>query len=98
MSSFTDQKPHLVTKEHLSAPWGGKRDGSNFRCGLCGYRFKEGDTFRWMFTNNTKAFGNPFVCQDCDGPDALDRWKGMHKLMRTRYWWFSRHVQEPVSE
>jgi hypothetical protein len=40
--SFTDQKPRLVTEAGITARWGGNNYVLNFRCGLCGYRFRIG--------------------------------------------------------
>lgn len=65
--SFTDQKPFIVTKEHLMLPWNGGKNGKYFLCKLCGYKFEEGDTVRWQYTNDVKgAGGNSFVCLSCD--------------------------------
>jgi hypothetical protein len=91
--SFTDGKPHVVTHEDLTRPWSGHTDGSHFRCYLCGHRFKVGDVFRWQFTNNVKgAGGNPFVCERCDGPDVVGRWKAMREEWERdcggKWWWF----------
>lgn len=78
MANFTDQKPHTVTKKNLKGRWGGGRDGKYFRCGICGYRFKLGDIYRWILTNDIPGYGgNPLVCQKCDGPDVLDKWKSL---------------------
>ena len=80
--SFTDQKRRIVTEDDLTAPWGGYRDGRNFRCYLCGYRFKVGDGWRWVasggasFEVDSKRFGciNFKVCDACDGDDVRERW------------------------
>lgn len=88
-NSFTNGKPHVATAEDLKRPWGGKRDGSRFRCYLCGHRFKAGDTYRWQFTNDVSgAGGNPLVCKACDGPDVIEHWKAMHAESREKWWWF----------
>lgn len=67
--SFTDQKPFIATEEDINLNWGARPNGERFICGFCGYKFKVGDTVRWVFTNDTPgAGGNPFVCQSCDNP------------------------------
>ena len=94
--SFTDQKPRIATKEDLKAPWGGYKDGRNFRCVLCGYRFKIGDYWRWQYTNSTPgAYGNPIVCKKCDGTkeEIEDRMRTLYreaKEIKERMWWFFR--------
>lgn len=94
--SWTDQKPYTVTQEHLKLNWGGV-GRKNFRCGFCGHKFKKGDIARWVFTNHTKAGGNPFICFDCDEPDnpakAVEAWKEKHKVFESflksdEWWWF----------
>lgn len=92
MASFTDGKPRIATQEDLQANWGGGRSGEYFRCCLCGYRFKEGDYWRWQYTNDIPgAGGNPLVCKKCDGPDVIEKWKQMHKEAKGRMWWFTRY-------
>ena len=94
--SFTDGKPFVVTEESRRAPWSGGKNGECFRCYLCGYKFKLGDTARWQFTNNIPgAGGNPLVCTDCDGPDVIERWIAMHRewenyTRKQPFWWFRR--------
>ena len=90
--SFTDGKPHTVTKKYLGFAWGGYKDGRDFRCGLCGHKFKEGEVFRWLFTNDLPHpyGGNPFACVDCDGPDVLEDWKARcdewEQKIKPRFW------------
>lgn len=84
--SFTDQQRRVATEADLVAPWGSHRDGRNFRCYLCGHRFRVGDGWRWVYSAGTsyelngKKFGciNFKVCDDCDGPDVRDRWAKRH--------------------
>lgn len=75
--SFTDQKPWVVTARDLKLNWGGSP--KNFRCGFCGHRFKEGDTARWLYTNDLPgAGGNPLMCVACDtgsNTSTRERWK-----------------------
>jgi hypothetical protein len=91
-TKWTDGKPFVATGDHLSAPWNGLKRGEAFRCALCGYRFRIGDTVRWQFTNDaTGAGGNPFVCQDCDGGrqhiiEEIRRRR--HELKADKWWWF----------
>jgi hypothetical protein len=88
--SFTDQKPWIATEKDCALNWGGGGKGARFRCGLCGYKFKPGDTVRWQFTNNIPHYGgNPLVCSTCDGPDIIDKWKAhcdSFKLFKEKYW------------
>lgn len=93
MAKFTDGNPFLVEKKHLTQPWGGMTDGRNFRCALCGYRFKEGDTVRWQYANNIipNASGNFFVCTSCDGPDILSDWSAhIGEFYSDKFWYFRR--------
>ena len=65
--SFTDQKPRTATAKDLNTRWSGSPPGERFFCDFCGYKFKIGDYWRWVYTNNVKgAGGNPFVCERCD--------------------------------
>lgn len=74
--SFTDGKPWSARENDLRARWSFGKPGEAFRCGICGYKFKLGDIVRWMYTNNIPGYGlNPLLCEKCDGPDALEKWK-----------------------
>lgn len=77
--SFADRKPFVATKDHCVLAWNGNK--KNFRCGLCGYKFKVGDTVRWEFTNDVEgAVGNPLLCIKCDRPrDVI-----VHKMIELR--------------
>jgi hypothetical protein len=92
--SFTDGKPTTVIEAHLRASWMGGKNGKYFRCAMCGYRFKLGDVFRFVFTNDMpKAGGNPIVCQKCDGHDEKVRADWAVKCAENsseRNWWFHR--------
>jgi len=92
--SFLDGNPTTVTAEHLKAPWMGGKNGKYFRCAMCGYRFKLGDIFRFVFTNDMpKAGGNPIVCQVCDGPNEQVRanWAAKcNQYWSEGNWWFRR--------
>ena len=68
LHTFTDRKPWVATEDDCKAPWGGLRNGANFKCAFCGHKFIPGDKVRWEFTNDTKgAGGNPLICVECDG-------------------------------
>ena len=67
--SWIDQTPFTVTRVELALHWGCRAPGEGLRCGFCGHKFTEGETARWVYTNDVPgAGGNPFVCVACDGP------------------------------
>lgn len=91
---FTDQKRHVATKADEEGYWG--LDGKGFRCALCGFHFKEGDGFRWVYGNGVtfqtdegKTFGvcNLKVCDSCDGPDVLARWVERNREFHSDKFW-----------
>ncbi|TRO55922.1 hypothetical protein E2P64_06490 [Candidatus Bathyarchaeota archaeon] len=93
--SFTDQKPFVATEKDVKATWSGVPNGKNFRCAWCGYKFKEGDTVRWVYTNDPsyrglEIGGNPFICISCDGDkaDIISRLAKMAQEAKEKYWWF----------
>ena len=94
MPSFLNGDPIVATEQHINAPWSGNK--KNFRCGFCGHKFKVGDTFRGLYTNDMKgAYGNPLVCNDCwEGREvSREKWKILWenwRLIKVRYWWFVR--------
>jgi hypothetical protein len=74
--SFTDGKPMYCTAETLATWKQPASRSSSFKCGPCGHRFKAGDYYRWLYTNNLPGYGgNPFTCEKCDGPDVIEKWK-----------------------
>mgnify|MGYP006293072947 CR=1 FL=1 len=85
--SFTDQKPWVATEKDCHARWDGMPNGEYFRCKLCGYKFKPGDTVRFVFGG---PHTNVLVCQECDtgNEDVRKKWDLMHKEMKTKYWYF----------
>jgi hypothetical protein len=88
--SFTDGKPRVATKEDCEAAWAGRRDNSGFRCRMCGFKFKEGDIWRFVYANfagSPSNYGNFLVCQKCDGSDILDRASLQEKEAHDRFWW-----------
>ena len=63
---FINGKPFVVTGDYLTE-FGTFCIGSKrFRCGLCGYKFKEDDIARWQYLNDQSLYGNIFVCEKCD--------------------------------
>lgn len=76
MTSFTDQRPRVATQEDLDAPWNSVRR-RYFRCYLCGYTFKVGDYWRWVYAPPNS---NLIVCKTCDGEDVVDRWAEVYRL------------------
>jgi hypothetical protein len=94
--SFTDQKPRVATEAEVNAPWSGNK--KNFRCAFCGHRFKVGDVWRWLFTNDMPSYGgNPLVCESCDDEtEALrEKWKAKcDEFTGDRAWWFFRNLKE----
>lgn len=65
--------PQIATQKELETKWSGAKPGAKFYCGFCGYKFKVGDYFRWVFTNRISgAGGNPFTCESCDTKDDLE--------------------------
>jgi hypothetical protein len=87
MASFTDQKPRTATEADLLAPWSGHP--RNFRCYLCGHRFKVGDVWRWVFSDGRRVM-NFLTCEKCDGPDVLDRFADEVKRVKDSFWWMDR--------
>lgn len=95
-TQWIKQRPVIATEQHLKTPWGG--NARNFRCGFCGYSFRVGDRFRWVYTNDIPGCGgNPFICKKCDtgtNDDARQKWQGLCleflKMSNEKYWFFTR--------
>lgn len=87
---FTDEKPFVVTEEDTKLPWSGHKDGSCFRCTLCGNYLLRGMVVRWIFLNKKgrmiPGMGNAFVCYSCDGEDILKKLR-IHAEKAKAYWW-----------
>jgi len=64
--TFTDQKPHVVTAAHCTYHWLG-----GFSCKLCGHKFQEGDTFRWISAPPEANVPDFLTCSTCDGPNVV---------------------------
>ena len=71
-NNFTNQLPFKADKEDCNKPWSFGKNGSKFKCNLCGYKFKIGDIVRWVYTGG-KGIPNFFTCVKCDGEDVIDR-------------------------
>lgn len=89
--SFTDQKPRIATEKEVPGNWGGYKDGRYFRCYLCGYKFKVGDYWRWIYS---KKNINPIVCKTCDTEDVLEKWENANIELNQRFWWVMRRMEE----
>lgn len=97
MAKWTNQQPQTATEEHLRLRWLGGRDGKYFRCCMCGYKFKLGDYWRWVYTNDMQgAGGNPIVCERCDGPDIRERWKAKCTAFYSEANWFFNRREESL--
>jgi len=92
---FTDQKRRVATEDDLGRSWGGEPKGTRFRCYLCGYKFKAGDGWRWVYSDCRKAqldgktwgLTNLLTCDACDGKDVIDRWAKLHEeFYQPRFW------------
>lgn len=75
-NSFTDQKPRIATQKDCESKWGLSSNNDRFRCYLCGYKFVVGDYWRWQYSAHLINF---LVCENCDGPDVLEKWNDHHK-------------------
>jgi len=84
LGSFTDQKPRYATEKEINFNWGDAPKGKKFRCYLCGYRFKVGDYWRWVYSHR---FINFLVCEKCDGEDVVERWISANEEAKERFWW-----------
>ena len=84
--SFTDQKQRVATEEDLVAKSSCGKPGERFRCYLCGYKFKIGDKWRFVYAG-TKHLTNFITCEKCDGEDVLERWVELNKMIKEKLWW-----------
>ena len=97
--SFLNGKPWIATEKHCNN-WGGSgrgNKGKRFRCYICGYRFKPGDKVRCQYTNDTpEAWGNPLVCEKCDGTkeEIVAKMKAKYKSAKSDMWYFCDEFQE----
>jgi len=99
--SFANQKPRVATEKDCKARWDGIPDGKSFRCYLCGYKFKVGDVWRWIwgkgsYMQDGKKCGvtNLTVCESCDQSDKnglgpMERWIKLHEeYSKDKFWTF----------
>ena len=84
--NFLDGKRWVVSREEAAYSWSGKKDGSRFRCFLCGHHFKEGDTCRFVFM---KGMVNFLVCPACDGEDVKERALAHVDEAKQRFWYWA---------
>lgn len=87
---FTDQKPRFATKKDLKRNWKGHKNGRNFRCYLCGYKFRLNDYWRWV---NSKRYKNFLVCRKCDHPDVEKTWQDRNEELENKFWWIAQDLE-----
>ena len=94
--SFTDQKRRVASEAEISRSWAMEKNGTRFRCYLCGHQFAPGDGWRWVYTGGKnfttkdgKAFSvmNFLTCDSCDGPDVIDRWGALNGEFHSSKFW-----------
>ena len=93
--SFTDQESRIATQEDLDIPWESHRH-RYFRCKLCGYTFKVGDYWRWVYMS---PLPNILVCEICDQGDLEAKWKRAHDWWEelkgeSSVWWFIAKLED----
>jgi hypothetical protein len=93
VAPWMDGKRWIATAKDVAAKWG--LDGKGFRCGLCGHHFKEGDGVRFQYAagesveieGRRSGLSNFKVCDACDGPDVIEKWKEHHReFYAPRFW------------
>jgi len=87
-------KPQIATEKHCNALWSGSK--KNFRCYVCGHKFKVGDTWRFVPVYEQKplkyrGIPNFLVCQSCDGEDE-EITKALYERVQEakKLWWLFR--------
>lgn len=94
-TSFTNGLRRVATAEECSAHWSGAKNGKRFRCYLCGHRFQPGDGWRWQYAAGSHVLAdgrklgvvNFMVCDECDGPDVIQRWVQCNaEFLSDRFW------------
>lgn len=90
MSFFNEQK--IADEQAINAKWCGGKPGEFFKCALCCHKFVLGDKYRVVYTNDMNdAWGNPIICEHCDGEDIRERWRekwNEWRKIKEKYWWF----------
>jgi len=92
---FTNQKARYATEKDLKAPWSFGKNGKYFKCGLCGYKFKLGDYWRWIYMGDVgkelgKGYTNFITCKLCDDnpkEKAIQQEKDFREFSK-KYWRF----------
>jgi hypothetical protein len=101
MSKLFKQEMQTATAEDCRSRWGCGQPGEFFRCGFCGHKFKVGDKWQAIYTNDMpEAGGNPLYCAGCkSGPEALRRrWaekcREWQRKIENEFWWFNRRTKQ----
>lgn len=94
-ADFTNQLPWVVQEGDPQKPWSGYKDGSSFRCIMCGHKFVVGDYIRWVAGQGTQNF---FVCEKDDSGDVAKRYAQKEKDSHDEYWWLWRDVYDARKE
>lgn len=81
--SFTDGKQRKATKKDCSSSWDGNK--KNFRCYICGHKFKVGDL--WRFVYGLGKTINILVCDSCDNDNVLEDWINKEKQFNDEKNW-----------
>jgi hypothetical protein len=99
MSHLFSGELQVATEETCKARWSCGKPGQYFRCGFCGYKFKAGDKWRGVYTNDMPgAGGNPLVCEKCNDTNAQLRARWLEKANNWKAvvesgenWHFTKH-------
>lgn len=98
--SFLDGKRRIASETCVIAPWSGAKNGKYFRCAFCGYKFKIGDGWRCIYTNDMPgASGNPLCCDGCftDKDATRQRWIVINEKfqkLKEEFWWFFKNTED----
>lgn len=85
-ATWQNQQPQVATEADCRGSWAMGRNGSRFRCQLCGHKFVPGETWRWVYCNDGSCPGGNFlVCAPCDGPDVKDRRADLYRRMAWQF-------------
>jgi hypothetical protein len=102
-SSWKTGELLVATESDCNARWSCGKPGEHFRCGFCGYKFKVGDKWRWLYCNDQpKAPGNSLVCEKCNDTNEklIEKWHQKWEIWRTftkseEWWWFNKTFYSP---
>lgn len=87
--TFTNQQQRIATPDDCNANWDGSgKPGENFRCCLCGHKFKVGDKWRWVYLGPYRLT-NVLVCEHCDGTtqEVAQKWQALHDEFYSDKFW-----------